>query len=131
MAELRRTSSSRRPRSSRRLRILALGAGVQSSTLLLMSLAGELPCLDAAIFADTQFEPQAVYDHLARLERVAHAAGVPVYRVTAGSLRDDALDPTRHHATLPLFVAHPDGRGRRGGCASWRLGPGCRAARCC
>jgi len=88
---------------------LALGAGVQSSTLLLMSLAGELPRLDAAIFADTQFEPHAVYQHLARLERAAHAGGVPLYRVTAGSLRDDALDPARHHATLPLFVAHPDG----------------------
>jgi hypothetical protein len=75
--------------------------------LLLMSLAGELPRLDAAIFADTQFEPQAVYQHLERLERAAHAAGVPVSRVTAGSLRDDALDPTRHHANLPLFVTHP------------------------
>ncbi len=103
MAEPRR----RPPRPSRRLRVLALGAGVQSSMLLLMSLAGELPRLDAAIFADTQFEPQAVYQHLERLERAAHAAGVPVSRVTAGSLRDDALDPTRHHANLPLFVTHP------------------------
>ncbi len=118
--------SSGRLRLARRLRILALGAGVQSSTLLLMSLAGELPRLDAAIFADTQFEPKAVYDHLARLERAAQAAGVPVYRVTAGSLRDDALDPTRHHATLPLFVAHPDGtRGmvRRQCTRSYKVAP--------
>jgi len=103
---------------------LALGAGVQSSTL--MSLAGELPRVDAAIFADTQFEPQAVYDHLARLERAAHAARVPVHRVTAGSLRDDALDPTRHHANLPLFVANPDGtRGmvRRQCTRSYKVAP--------
>ncbi len=113
-------------RSRRLLRILALGAGVQSSTLLLMSLAGELPRLDAAVFADTQFEPRAVYDHLARLEDAARAAGVPVYRVTAGSLRADALDPTRHHATLPLFVANPDGtRGmvRRQCTRSYKVAP--------
>ncbi len=76
--------------------------------------------------ADTQFEPRAVYDHLARLERAAHAARVPVHRVTAGSLRDDALDPTRHHANLPLFVANPDGtRGmvRRQCTRSYKVAP--------
>jgi integrase len=35
------------------LRVLSLGAGVQSSCLLLLSLAGELPQVDAAVFADT------------------------------------------------------------------------------
>ena len=35
------------------LNVLSLGAGVQSSTLLLMSCRGVLPKLDAAIFADT------------------------------------------------------------------------------
>ena len=39
------------------LRILSLGAGVQSSVVLLMSIKGILPRLDAAIFADTQWEP--------------------------------------------------------------------------
>lgn len=34
------------------LRVLSLGAGVQSSVLLLMSCRGELPKLDAAVFAD-------------------------------------------------------------------------------
>ena len=41
------------------MRVLSLGAGVQSSTLLLMACHGELE-LDAAIFADTQWEPQWV-----------------------------------------------------------------------
>jgi hypothetical protein len=35
------------------LRILSLGAGVQSSTLALMINKGEVPMVDAAIFADT------------------------------------------------------------------------------
>src|SRR6266540_5820245 len=89
------------------LRILSLGAGIQSSTLLLMSLAGELPRLDAAVFADTGWEPKAVYQHLDRLEATATAGGIPVYRVSAGSLRADALDPTRHFACLPLHVRRP------------------------
>ena len=52
-------------------RVLSLGAGVQSSTLALMSEVGYLPRLDAAIFADTGDEPTEVYDWLAWLtERV-------------------------------------------------------------
>ena len=56
------------------LKVLSLGAGVQSTTVLLMSLRGELPKLDAAIFANTQWEPQAVYEHLGWLmtESAAH-----------------------------------------------------------
>ena len=39
------------------IEILNLGAGVQSSTVLLMSIHGELPHIDHAIFADTGWEP--------------------------------------------------------------------------
>ena len=42
------------------LRILSLGAGVQSTVLALMACDGTLPGLDAAIFADTGWEPPAV-----------------------------------------------------------------------
>lgn len=47
--------------------VLSLGAGVQSSTVLLMSIVGELESLDGAVFSDTGWEPQAVYDHLQTL----------------------------------------------------------------
>lgn len=74
------------------LNILSLGAGVQSSTVLLMSCRGVLPKLDAAIFADTQWEPKAVYDWLYTiLEPEAARAGIPLFRVTAGNIREDAL----------------------------------------
>ena len=50
------------------MKILSLGAGVQSTTVLLMSIRGELPRIDHAIFADTGWEPKAVYEHLDRLK---------------------------------------------------------------
>lgn len=92
------------------LRLLSLGAGVQSTTLLLLAAEGRLPRLDGAIFADTGWEPKAVYDHLDRLEReVAQPADIPIYRVSAGNIRDDALDPGHRFASMPLFVRNPDG----------------------
>ena len=44
------------------LHILNLGAGVQSTTLYLMFMRGDIkPQIDYAIFADTGEEPEAVY----------------------------------------------------------------------
>jgi hypothetical protein len=92
------------------LRLLSLGAGVQSTTLLLLAAEGRLPKLDGAIFADTGWEPAAVYTHLDRLEReVAQPAGIPIYRVTAGNIRSDALDPAHRFASMPLFTINADG----------------------
>lgn len=74
------------------MNILSLGAGVQSSTVLLMSCRGVLPRLDGAIFADTQWEPAAVYRWLDEvLQPEADKAGIPIYRVSKGNIRDDAL----------------------------------------
>lgn len=91
------------------MRILSLGAGVQSSTVLLLGCRGE-ERIDAAIFADTGWEPAAVYAHLAWLETQAQAAGIPVYRVSAGNLRADALDPAHRFVSLPLYTLGADGR---------------------
>ncbi len=92
------------------MRVLSLGAGVQSSTVLLMSLEGELPPLDAAIFADTGWEPAEVYEHLWRLAERCAAVGLPLHVVGAGNLREDALNPQHRFASMPLFVRNPDGR---------------------
>lgn len=89
---------------------LSLGAGVQSTTLLLLSALGELPKLDVAIFADTGWEPAAVYDHLDRIEReIARPAGIPILRVSSGNIRSDALDPDHRFASMPLYVLNEDG----------------------
>ncbi|GAA4671783.1 hypothetical protein GCM10023347_27200 [Streptomyces chumphonensis] len=92
------------------LRLLSLGAGVQSTALLLLAAEGVLPRLDGAIFSDTGWEPEQVYVHLERLEKeVATPAGIPVYRVSAGNIHTDALDPAHRFASMPLFVKNGDG----------------------
>lgn len=91
------------------LRVLSLGAGVQSTTLLMLAADGTLPKVDAAIFSDTGWEPAAVYEHLDRLEReVAGPAGIPVYRVSNGNLRDDTLNPNKMRS-IPAYTKAPDG----------------------
>lgn len=92
------------------LRVLSLGAGVQSTTLLLLAAEGALPAVSAAVFADTGWEPAAVYAHLDRLEReVAAPAGISILRVQRGNLRHDALDPFARFAQMPLYILGDDG----------------------
>lgn len=90
------------------LTALSLGAGVQSTTLALLAVDGTLPKPDVAIFADTGWEPKAVYAHLARLEPVLEAAGIPVHRVERGDIREDVL-AGRDYINMPVFVAAKDG----------------------
>lgn len=89
-----------------RLRVISLGAGVQSTTMALMAARGDLgPMPDCAIFADTGAEPLAVYKHLDWLER---ELPFPVYRVTAGNLRDEIVGAmagsNRMDARPPFFT---------------------------
>jgi len=51
-----------------RIRVLSLGAGVQSTTLALMAAEGILAKPDAAV-ADTGWEPGRVYEHLGNSTR--------------------------------------------------------------
>jgi hypothetical protein len=68
------------------LTVISLGAGVQSTTMALMAAADDIgPMPDCAIFADTQWEPRAVYAHLDWLEGVLP---FPVYRVSLGNLKE-------------------------------------------
>ncbi|MFD8847588.1 hypothetical protein [Streptomyces sp. NPDC059604] len=94
-----------------RHRILSLGAGIQSSTLLALSAKGVLPRVDYAIFADTGWEPNAVYRHLDRLEKeIAEPAGIPILRVSSGNIREDALNPEHRFASMPLYILNKDGK---------------------
>lgn len=90
------------------LRLLSLGAGVQSTTLALLSAAGDLPKLDGAIFADPGWEPAAVYTHLDRLEQeILQPAGIPLYRVNNGNLRQDVLNPNKMRS-IPAYTLRYD-----------------------
>jgi len=103
------------------LKVLSLGAGVQSTAVLLMSARGVFEKLDAAVFADTQWEPREVYKHLDWLEKEAGRYGIPVHRVTAGNIREDAIKSTvrglkgegKRWVSIP-FYTKTDGAGQGG-----------------
>jgi len=109
------------------LRVLSLGAGVQSTTVLLLACEGVIdPPFDVAIFADTGWEPADVYAHLDKLAAHAAAHGIEVARVSAGNLRDDALDEAHRYASLPLYLLAPDGAhgmGRRQCTGEYKIKP--------
>ena len=68
---------------NKKLVVLSLGAGVQSSVMALMAAKGQItPMPDYAIFADTQAEPDHLYSWLDGLEE---KLPFPVIRVTRGS----------------------------------------------
>jgi len=101
------------------LRVLSLGAGVQSSTMALMAAKHEIgPMPDICIFADTQWEPIGVYEHLdwleAEIKRLTNGR-MEISRVTAGNIREDhinGLNSTgQRFASMPLFGG--GGMGRR------------------
>jgi hypothetical protein len=97
------------------LRILSLGAGVQSSRLALGVLHGELPPIDFAVFADTQNESREVYDWLRWLEQ---KLPFPIYRVTRGNLAEDSLivrtSKTGSKYLKPMIPAYIDRDGQKG-----------------
>jgi hypothetical protein len=79
--------------------------------MLALSAEGILPRVDYAIFADTGWEPKSVYTHLDRIEKeIAEPAGIPILRVSSGHIREDALNPDRHFASMPLHILNPDGK---------------------
>lgn len=98
------------------LRILSLGAGVQSTALALMVKQGKIePSVDHAIFADTKGEPQTVYDHLDWLEQ---NVDFPIHRVVEKEgltkvLYESAKDKTTRVGGNPPFFTL-DSNGKKG-----------------
>jgi 3'-phosphoadenosine 5'-phosphosulfate sulfotransferase (PAPS reductase)/FAD synthetase len=105
------------------LRVISLGAGVQSSVMALMAAKGEItPMPDCAIFADTQFEPESVYEHLEWLEE---RLPYPVHKVTVGNIKEDALkgeNPRgKQFVTMPFFTE--TGLGKRQCTSDYKIDP--------
>jgi hypothetical protein len=93
------------------LRILNLGAGVQSTTVYLMFMAGEIqPGIDRAVFADTGEEPAAVYAHLRWLQSLG---GPPIVVRGIGRLGDDLTRGRNstggRFASIPAYTAATEG----------------------
>lgn len=92
-----------------------------------MAANGDLPKPDCAIFADTQWEPKAVYEWLGFL---VESLPFPVYRVTAGNLRENTLarwnTTGQRFAAVPWFIKMPDGKvamGRRQCTKEYKIRP--------
>lgn len=113
-----------KPIENATLRVISLGAGVQSSVLSLMAARGEVgPMPDAAIFSDTQAEPDEVYRHLDWLEG---QLPFPVYRVTVGSLLDAVMTGVQadgHEFNPVPFYIKDGGIGRRQCTAIYKIEP--------
>lgn len=120
------------PKESVKLRVLSLGAGVQSTTMALMAAHGEIsPMPDVAIFADTGWEPAAVYEHLRWLAS-PNVLPFPVHIVQHGNIRDDLISKVsstgRRFASIPFFT-EGGGIGRRQCTKEYKLYPIWRRAR--
>ena len=85
------------------LTVISLGAGVQSSTMAIMAAKGDLPPVDCAIFADTGYEPKAVYKYLEFLKKILP---YPIHLVEKGNIRDDMLAAkgTTNFVVAPFFT---------------------------
>ncbi len=94
--------------------VLSLGGGVQSTTLLVMAIKGLLPKPDAAIFADTGWEPKAVYEHIERLKSVAEGRGITFITCGKPTIREDTLRSTlpsgQRAASLPFYTKDQSGK---------------------
>ena len=107
--------SERTSSAMKRLTVISLGGGVQSSVLALMASQGDLDAIpDCAIFADTHWEPPSIYDHLDWLEGQLN---FPLYVVDNGrSLREDVKalvnhSGARNYVDIPVYLKGRDGQG--------------------
>lgn len=98
-------------KGKKKLKVLSLGAGAQSTVLALMADIGweglEKP--DIAIFADTQWEPPNVYSHLDWLEK---QLSYKIIRVSAGNIRENILNGVnstgQKFMEAPVFMINND-----------------------
>ncbi len=119
-----------KPLPDANLRVISLGAGVQSSVMALMAAKGEVgPRPDCMIFADTGWEPQEVYVHLewltAEIKRLTNGQ-CEIHQVSAGNIRDDHLaglnSTGQRFAGIPFFSAG-GGMGRRQCTSEYKIAP--------
>ena len=108
------------------LRVLSLGAGVQSTTMALMAAHGLVgPMPDFAIFADTGDEAASTMEHLRWLES-GNVLPFPIVRVSGpGRLSDAILDRSSHRAAnfQPVPFYTEKGLGKRQCTSHWKIEP--------
>lgn len=98
-----------RPQKPRTLfgRVINLGAGVQSSTLVEMIIEGDLDYpVDLVLFADTGNEPKWVYKQVEYLRGRCQDAGIPFWVVKKDSkgIVQDAMHSSGRFAKMPFYI---------------------------
>lgn len=101
-------------------RVLSLGAGVQSSTLLLKMIEEEIQPADVCIFADTGNEPKEVYEYLDYLIKFTNNK-IPIYQIMKSNIVEDSLaeaeiGTNKGFLTMPVYAQNEEGKksmGRR------------------
>jgi len=92
----------------------SMGAGRQSTAMLAMGIAGELPRPDVVIHADTGWERPKTIAYVDEVIRPrCKAAGIPFMVVSNGNLREDMLRSAREQTRLaspPLFMDKGPGK---------------------
>ena len=83
--------------------VLSLGVGVQSSTMALMVLKGELPPVDCAIFSNPGYESKDTMLYFKYLKSVLN---YPIYEVTKGNIKEDMLAArgTTNFVVAPFYT---------------------------
>lgn len=91
---------------------ISLGAGVQSTTMLLMAAHGEIEFNGKyAIFSDTGWEPKEVYDHLVWLIGEAKKFGIEVVIANNGNIKKDTYNALKFGsrvASMPIRTLNLD-----------------------
>ena len=111
------------------LRVLSLGAGVQSSYLLFQMLEEKIKPPDIALFADTGNEPQEVYDWLQKLIKISkNKINIEIVKnnQNTGNIIDDYKAKEGRYALIPTHILKKDGTagfGRRTCTAEYKIKP--------
>lgn len=106
------------------LKVISLGWGVQSWTLVAMAALGELEPVHAAIHADTYWEKEKTYEFVRMWEPWLRQHGVRV--VTVGDRKQAVEKVNTQWTDIPAFTATPSENGgmlRRQCTQRWKIEP--------
>jgi hypothetical protein len=103
--------------------VMSFGGGVQSTAIMSLSGEGLIPMPARWVFSDPGFESQTTYTHLERCKEYLAKKGARLDVVSAGNIRDDAIEfatmtaggmtkegaKPKRYASIPMFVQNADG----------------------
>lgn len=98
--------------------VMSFGAGVQSTAVMTLAGEGMIPMPSRWVFSNPQFESGLTYEHLARCKDYIGRKGGRLDVVSAGSIKDDAIEfakrranaDVKRYASIPLFIRKLNGR---------------------